>query len=227
MSYSYQNGPLTYGPPQNTIYYEEPKYKKPSAMPLAIGSTIIGGGAGAIIGSRKNPYITKKGEIKDDFAKSTYEKYLDKAGNSTKKAYQGGLEILHKIDSVKTPEELKALFDNNPEAAKDVCNELKQNPNEYLKRINQNNLNANKKMIKEKINTSNNIRIRDMKNQIESCWNQNNKKFEKSDNVTKEVFDVIKKSTNKTKYKTIGKYAAIGAGIAGVIGFITGKLLLK
>ena len=227
MTYSYQPGPLTYGPPANNGYYENTAYQKPSALPIAIGGAVVGAGTGAFLGNRKNPYITSTGEVVDTFAKTAYEKYINKAKDAGKEAYEGGLNILKKIDSVKSTEELKGLFDANKEAAKDVCTELKQTPEEFLNKVTQDNLSANKKVIKEKINAGNNTRYQDMKNQIQICWDKDKKKFVKNDAVKDDVYKAIKKSTNGVKGKIIGKYAAIGAGIAGIIGFIAGKLFLK
>ena len=225
MTYSYQSGPLTYGPQQNGLYYDGMTNQKPSAAPVAIGGAIIGGGAGAIIGSRKNPYITKNGDVTDSFAKSAYERYVKKSADATKNAYNGGLDILKKIDTINSPEELKTLFNNNKEAAKDICAELKQTPEEFLSRVSEKNLSNNKKVIKEKINAGNNTRYQDMKNQIQICWDKDKKKFVKNDAVNDDVFKAIKKSTKGIKGKIIAKYAAIGAGIAGLTGFIIGKFM--
>lgn len=226
MTYSY-SGPLTYGPQTNGVYYDEMTYKKPSALPAATAGVLVGGIGGAVVGGKKNPYVNKKGEILDSFAKTTYEKYVDKAAGAAKESYHGGQEILAKIDSVKNPEELKALLSSNQEAAKDICAELKQTPEEFLTNVSEKNLNANKKIIKEKINAGNNTRFQDMKNQIQACWDADKKKFVKNENVKDDVYKAIKKSTNGIKGKIIAKYAAIGAAVAGVVGFVLGKLFIK
>lgn len=227
MTYSYQSGPLTYGPQQNGAYYDGVTYQKPSAMPVAIGGAVVGGGIGAYLGNKKNPYITKNGEIADTFAKNAYEKYINGTTGAGKEAYNGSLEILKKIDNIKTTDELKNLLNANKEAANDICAELKQTPDEFLSKVSQDNLNANKKVIKEKINAGNNTRFQDMKNQIQACWDKDKKKFVKNDNVKDDVFKAIKKSTSGVKNKIIAKYAAIGAAIAGVTGFIIGKIIIK
>ena len=149
MTYSYPSGPLTYGPQTNGVYYEGATYQKPSALPIALGTAAVGAIGGGILGNRKNPYITKNGEVVDSFAKTAYEKCVNKVAGAGKEAYEGGLNILKKIDSVKSPEELKNLFEANKEAAKDICTELKQTPEEFLNRVTQDNLSANKKAIKE------------------------------------------------------------------------------
>jgi len=226
MTYSY-SGPLTYGPQQNGVYYDSMEYKKPSAAPATIGGLVVGGATGAIIGNRKNPYMTKTGEVLDSFAKTAYEKYVNTVADAGKEAYEGGLNILNKNVSVKSPEELKTLLDSNKEAAKEICTELKQTPEEFMGRVTQDNLGKNKTTIKERITAGNNTRYQDMKNQIQACWDKDKKKFVKSDNVKDDVYKAIKKSTNGIKGKIIAKYAAIGAAIAGVVGFIAAKLFIK
>lgn len=224
MTYSY-SAPLTYGPQPNDLYYESQNYQKPSAAPAAVLGTLAGAGVGAIVGGRKNPFMAKNGEVLDSFAKSAYEKYVNTAKDAGKEAYEGGLNILKKIDVVKTPDELKKLLNENKEAAKEICTELKQTPEEFLGRVTEDNLDKNKKALKERIESANNNRYRDMKNQIEACWNKDKKKFVEVDSVKKEVFKAIEKSTGKNKI--IGKYAAIGAAIGGVISFIAAKIFLK
>ena len=104
MTYAYQ-GPLTYGPQQNGVYYNNMTYQKPSATPVAIAGTVVGGGVGAIVGCCKKNNTMKNGEVSDTFAKEVFKKYIEKSANAGKEAYQGGLNILEKIDNVKTPKE--------------------------------------------------------------------------------------------------------------------------
>ncbi len=226
MTYSYSySAPLTYGPQQNGVYYDGMTYQKPSAAPFAIGGAVIGSGVGAFIGSKKKSDISKNGEVTDTFAKSVYEKYVDKVADAGKESYNGGKDILKKIDNVKTPEELKTLFDANKEAAVDMCTELKQTPDEFLNNVSKDNLKANKKTIKEKLTAGNNTRYQNMKNQIQACWDKDKKKFVKNENVNEELLKILKKSTSGAK--NILKGAAIGGAIAGVAGFILGKLFIK
>lgn len=226
MTYSYST-PLTYGPQQNVVHYEGTTHTKPSALPATMGSLLVGGGIGAAIASCKTPYLTKSGEISDTFARTTFENYINRTAESGKEAYEGCLNILKKIDNIKNPEELKALMDANKEAGKEICNEMKQTPEEFLSNITKENLNENKKVIKDKITATNNSRYQNIKNQIQACWDKENKKFIKKDTVKEEVYQTIKNSTTKMKGKVIAKYAAIGAGIGGVLGFAATKLFNK
>ena len=42
-----------------------------------------------------------------------------------------------------------------------------------------------------------------------------------------ELYKIIKKSTGGIKGKVVAKYAAIGAAIAGLVGYIGAKLFIK
>ena len=221
MTYSYP-GPVTYGPPNNLNYYEPMPPMKKSSAPATIAGVVIGGTTGAIIANRQNPNVGKGGEITDSFVKEAYEKYIAKS-TAGKEAYNEGLEILKKIDSVSTPEELNALFSANKEAAAEICSEMKQTPEDFLKNITKDNLASNKNTIKEKIKVGNQTRYQDMKNQIQACWDKKAKKFVKKDHIKDDVFKAIEESC-KSNWKNVLKYAGIGALVAGGCGFILSKL---
>lgn len=229
MTNSYQNQ-LNYGT-QGPLLYEGMRYKKPSAIPYTLTGGVIGGLAGGCYGAykstRKDSFISKNGNINKDFIKETYEKYLKTSKNSDKDIYEGSIKILDKIDSVKTSEEIQELFNANKEAATEIFNELKQTPEDFAKNISQNNLAENKKVIKDKINAANNARYQNIKNQIQACWDKDKKEFIKNENVSDDLVKILKKTSNKLNWKTMGKFAVIGSAISAVIGFITAKLLLK
>lgn len=227
MTYSNQ---LNYGPQQSPLQYEGMANKKSSALPLAINGALLGGivgaGYGVYKGSNTNSYISKAGKVDDAFVKDTFEKLINSSKDG-KEAYNGGLNILKEIDSIKDPAGLKQLFDANKEAADDICKELKQKPEDFLKNITLKNLDANKKVIKEKINAGNNTRYQHIKNQIEACWDKDKKKFVKNENVPDDIYKIIKKASTGFDWKKMGKFAAIGSAITGVVAFIAGKFLLR
>ena len=220
MTVSYSN-PLVYGS-QKEINNIQDTRTTSTIGGAFVASVAVGGAGGLTAGIIKNPYISKKGEITDTFARSVYEN-VDSAG---KEAYKESLNILKEIDKVKTPEELKTLFNNNKKAAEEVVNGTGESVENFLEKINNDNLKSNKNTIKEKIKATNNSRFQDMKNRILSYWDKDKKKFI-STNTDDEVFKAIKKSRFGIKAKTIAKYTAIGALAAGVIGVICTKLLAQ
>ncbi|MBR2430209.1 hypothetical protein IKB17_01940 [bacterium] len=227
MTYSYSN-PVTYGPQQNGVYYEDPsKKKKFTAGSAAATGVVLGGTVGAIIGARNKSFVSKEGEFTDSFVRTTYDNYMNKAGENSSKAYKESLKILKKIDSVSSPEELKNLLNANPEAAEEICNELKKSPDDFLKNVTKRNLNKNKRTIKTKINANNTTRLQDMRNQIDLCWDANKRKFIKHENVSDDVFNVIKNTKNKIKWSAIGKNALVGAVCTGIFGFAFTKIFNK
>lgn len=225
LTYGQTNGPLTYDDMGGQINPSYPvSMQRSSSIPAATGGVLLGAAGGTILGFRKNPNISKSGEISDTFAKKAYERYVKKVPDAGKEAYNQGLEILKKLDKIKTPDELRALVSANPEAAELMCAELNNNPEEFINNITQKNLNANKKAIKEKLNAGNRTRYQNMKNLIQSCWNKDKKKLEKPEGMEKDLFKAIKKASKSGKGKIIAKYAAITAAIGGTIGFIAHKL---
>lgn len=232
MTYSYSNQmPANYGPQQAQFQYNEMRYQKPSAMPYAITGAVLGGAAGAGIGAYKSnqnsSFVSKTGEIADNFAKNVFEKYIKKAGGEAQKSYQGNLNILNKINNIKTPEELKALFEANKEASDLFFKDLNQTSDDFIKKVTPQNLAENKKTISDNITAKNKTLYQDMKNQIQACWNKDKKKFVKSENVSDDVFKIIKKSTGGVNWKTIGKYAGIGALATAIIAYFAGLLTTK
>ena len=227
MTYSYSS-PMTYGPNQ-PVTYEGMEYKpqKPSSVPTAIVGALTGAGVGFYLGNKTNPYMTKDGNVTDSFAKNAYEKFVNKNDDSAKKIYNQSQEILKKIDGIKSPEELKALFNNNKEAVEKMCEELKHTTEEFINGVTQDNLGANKKSIKERLNAINENQYQSMKNWIQASWDKTSKKFKKVDNVKQEVFDSIKDSTKGMKTKAIIKYMAIATAIGGVGAYVAHKLFAR
>lgn len=224
MTYSYQ-GPLTYGPQPIPLANDVMQEKKKSSAPYAAAGLVVGGGVGCFAGCRTNPFIAKNGEATDSFSKSVYEKFASKADDAIKKPFEQGNEILKKIDSVKSPDELKTLFNNNPEAAKKVCNELGRTPDEFLSDVTSNNLSSNKKTIKEKLESGNNARFQDMKNRIKTFWDAEKKKFVKPEGSDEKVYNAINEAKKGIKTKVVLKYTAIAGAIGAAAAFIAHKII--
>ena len=224
MTYSYPT-PLNYGSNQVPLHYEGMQYKEPSSLPATVTGAILGAGFGGYLGSRKTPYFTKNNEVVDSFAKNALEKYMNTSSASNKDVYKGNVEILKKIESIKSPEELKSLFDSNKEAAEDFCRKFNQSVDDYIKNITKDNLSANKKSIKENLTANNNTLYQNMKNNIQSCWNKDKKKFVKPNGMNDDLFNSIKKATNGMKTKGILKSAGIGALISGATAFAVSKFI--
>lgn len=211
MSYSYSD---------QANYYNQPNYainNKPSAMPAVIGGAVVGALGGTIVGACKKTPVNKRGEATDKFAKEVYEKSLK---DEAKNIYNQGKNILKKIDKISTPDELKALINKNKKCLTTFCNDIGQSLESFLKNITDKNFKQNKKVIKERIVTTNNAKFQNTKNQIQACWNSVEKKFKKVNGVKDEIFKQIKNIKNPTKGKMIAKCAGIGALITGVLAFI-------
>lgn len=218
MSYSYST-PLTYGPQQ--AYPEQQVYVKPkktsSAIPLSIAGAAVGAVAGGFGGWNRNAFVNKSGDVADTFVKevqANLQKNLKNPGND---AYTQGENILNKIKSIKSPEELITLFNENKKAANGICKILNKSPEEFVKNITQENLSTNKKTIRKAVETNNETIIQDLKNKITSCWNKTQKKFSKTSGVSDNFYKAIEDSTRKCRNKNAlitGGLTALGLGAA-------------
>ena len=236
MSYSFSQ-PIAYNPQQQVQYYgtnnnyeaepfsqtTEYHNSTPSSIPAGVGGAVIGATIGGISGIKKNPYI-EGNTVNSDFAVRAYEKNLKNLAEPVQKSYNEGLKILKEINSVKTTESLKTLFEKNPEAAKEVCTALGKTPEEFLASVTEKNLSKNKNVIAEKLKSANSTRFQDMKNQILNCWDANANKFVKPESMDENLYNSIKKATTGMKAKIIAKRIAIGGAIAGTIAFIAHKI---
>ncbi len=233
MSYSYQT-PLSYGPQQPLSYNNQmAQYNPPEQYPIArvssanagltgAGLGFVGGGiAGAL---KKNPYMVN-GIPTDEFTKMVYEKYLKKAPDIERKAYNQANEVISQLDKIKNTDELKTLINNNPEASKEVSTALNKTTEEYLSSVADTNLAANKEVIKKKLDAGNQTRFQNMKNEISRAWDGEKKAFVKPDNMDNSVFKAIKRTTGNAKAAFIAKYALISAAITGAVFFITHKIV--
>lgn len=215
---------ISYSSPAATNSLEPQQQKKNINTPL-IGA-IAGGGIGLYAGIKKNPNISKNGEVSDKFAQKAYAKYAE-SSETLKSTYNQALEILQKLKEIKTVEDLKNLLETNIEASKAFCTEIGHTMNDFIQSITKENLQDNKKTIKQQLESINKTKIQSMKNWIQSCWNKNSKTFENSNNLKQEVFDAIKDATKGTQVKQAAKYTAFGSIIGGALTLILSKVLAK
>lgn len=209
--------PVTYGTGNNPDQYQvKVKKKRNQALSYGIATGVIGAGAGAIIGYKKNPYITSKGTATDTFAKTAYAKYSSAAGTTEKTLATERKEILKELDKIKNADDLKTLLQDKKTAAKEA---LGTSYDDIINHLSDNTLSQNKSTIKTALKSQEETSLQKMKNWIASCWNKDNKKFEKAKGVSDDAFEAIESATKGSKWKMTGKYAAIGLAVAGLTGF--------
>jgi seryl-tRNA synthetase len=218
MSYSYSN-PVSYGPQyqqtQIQAQVQETRNNNGATTALVAGAA-VGGIGGAITGTRVNPYIDKKGIVKDGFAEKVIKKYYKNASDNVKKWYAQSQEVLKKIGNIQNVEELKTLAREYSEAFKNTIN---------LNNVSEQNLSQNINTIKENITTRLNTEAQNIKNQIQQCWNKDKKAFEKASGVSDDIYNVINKSTGGARFKNMLKFGGIGALALGTTGFILHKVI--
>lgn len=222
---SYQNQPVTYGYQTVTNIPAQPPARKKTSIPYTLVGLSVGAGAGALVGWKTNPYMSKSGEVMNDFAQKTLDIFINKHDDSVKKVYKDGLNVLEGLKKVKTPEDLKSLLNNNKDFAQEMCKGLKQTPDEYLKTITKDNLQTNKDAIRSQINGMNGTKLQSIKNQIQACWDKASKTFKKSSDVSQDAFNAIEEATKGFKNKLIGKYALIGGLGTALLSFLTYQII--
>jgi len=218
-----QNKPLSY-------YGEYPQYNKEnlpadkSSFSTGMSSAGIGLLAGGVIGAvQRNPYM-KNGIPTDEFAQLTYHKYLKNAPVIEQQAYGQTNEVINNISRMKTTDELKTLLNNNPEASKEIATALNKSTDEYLSSIADSNISANKEVIKKKLETANLTRYQNMKNEISRAWCAEKKKFVCPEDMDKNTFKAIKKTSDIVRSKVVARYALVVGATTGVAAFIIHKL---
>ena len=223
--YNTDNAPLAYTN-QPYVVQEPVKQSQPLRLNKTTAATVCGAGLGAVagitVGAIKNPYINN-GSATDEFVKRVYEKYA-KSDDAVKKIYKQENEILSKLRKVRSVDDLKTLFNNNKEAAKEYCDAVGKTPDEFIENVTKNNLSSNKKTIKEKLSAEIKTRFQSAKNDIEKCWNKSEKKFAKADGVSDKMFEAINKSKGGMKAMIIGKYALIATAVGACAGFLSQML---
>ena len=234
--------PLSYGPAQQLSYLDpvQPQFRsegnvkpkkrqrdKNSSTPYGIAGAAVGGVAGGIIGAKRNPYM-KNGVPTDTFAKKVYDRYMKIAPEEEKNAYNQFNEVIKNIDKVKDTDELKTLLNNNPKASADIASALTNTTaEEYLSSVSNTNLAENKTAIKKRLEHANELRFKNLKNEITNSgvWDATKKKFIKPDSMPEEKFKAIKKTARRMKAGCIAKWATISAALVGVGAVVAHKLI--
>lgn len=222
---SYSAPPVSYGYQTVTNVPVEPVKKKSSPIPYTIGGLVVGAGAGAAIGWEATPFISKKGNIANDFAQKALDIFINKNDDPAKKVYKGSLKVLEGLKNVKTPNDLKSLLNNNKEFAEEMCKGLRLTPDEYIKTITKDNLEANVETISAQIKSTNGNKLQTIKNQIQACWDKASNSFKKNSAVSQDTFDAINETTKGYKNKLIGKYMLIGGLGTALFTFLTYNLI--
>ena len=202
------------------------KHSKPSSAPAGLAGATVGALAGTAIGICQNPFI-KNGVPTDKFAQQSYVKYLKKAPAAEKNSYGQFNEVINSLDKIKTPEELKNLFNSNPDASKELTTALNKSADEFLNGVTNRNISSNKKTIKSKLEAAIDTRYQNMKNEIERAWNFEKKRFVKPNDMDKNVFNAIRRAAVGLKASFVAKYAAVAGVIGGVLAYAGHKIYVN
>ena len=184
--------------------------------PSTLGMMTLGALGGGTVGYFVNRHPVKDGVVSDNFAKNAFKKYIDKnLSSDSKKFFKESDNILKKIDKVKNTGEFKKLMNKNKTVTNVPVNGIPLKT--ILDTVNPENLSSKKSTLKNGLQSWLDFNISNMKDTIKYCWDSENKKFVKPDNMDSKIFDAIKSTNTTNKWKKAGKYAAITAGILGAL----------
>ena len=204
MTVSYP-APLTYNP----AGYQQPVQKKKTAAGGAIAGATLGAITGGVIAGKSNPYISKSGEVVEDFAKRAYQNFVDAGSDAIKEAHNQAKNIINKIKTIKSTDELKTLLTDNYKGLESYLQNKKQSLDYFLNNISERNLKQNKEAIKSWLEVDLKDKLQDMKNWIDACYDGGKKKFDKAATVAQDAFDAIEKAAKSGNGAKIAKTAGI------------------
>lgn len=211
--------------PQN--YYQS---SNNSIFSPVLTNSAIGFAGGSIIGACieyiKNRRPVKNGEVTDSFAKQVMNKMIDKKCTVRGKEFfkQKG-ELLKKVDKISSPEEFTKLMKKYKTYASSLCDGISLDS--MCKTVTIDNLKGKISALKKRIEASLEPEMRNIKDTINLCWDNENKKFVKPKNVEDKIFNIIKNTKNNIQWKKMLKYGGVTASVFGAITLLYSMLITK
>ena len=207
--------PLTYGPqPQQVVYNTE---TKKSSVPAFIGGAAVGGIGGAIVASKKNPFITKNGTFRESFLEKVFNNYIKNANATSKATYEYNSNFLNELKTVTNMQEFNALKNSHTE----FFNNLKLD----TQNITETNLKENLNTIKQQAQTDINTFKQNFRNKLHPYWNKDKSTFQNLNTTGDDIGNAISKTIKGVRFKNIMKYTGIGAVATGAVAFALHKIL--
>ena len=219
MTVSYP-APLTYNQAGYQPVYQE---KKKTATGGTIAGATLGAVTGGVIAAKANPYISKNGEVIEEFAQKAYQNLVDGGTDLAKKVHEQTVDIINNIKKVKNPDELRDFFTKNKEAIEDYCQRAGKSIDDFLSTVREGNLKNNKIDIKNWFDKDLKTKLNSMKNDILACFDAQQKKFVPVQEVAQDAFDAIEKAASGGNGARVLKIA----GAAGVVGAVVGWCIHK
>lgn len=203
--------------PNQGVYPQDysPIYQKKSNGLPVLGIATVGGLGAGVVGYMKNRLpVSKDGVVSDSFARAAFDKHIDKnLSNDGKEFFKQVKNIMDKIDSIKTPEQLKKLLKENKAISESKLNGFSLDT--LLETVNADNIKSKKETLKKSIQAIDDYNIENMKEAIKACWDSDSKKFVKPDSMKENLFNIIKKTNKTDAWKKALKYGGITAAITG------------
>ena len=221
MTVSYP-APLTYNQAGYQPVYQE---KKKTAAGGTIAGATLGAITGGVVAAKVNPHISKSGEVVEEFAQRAYQNFVDAGTDAIKEAHNQAKNIINKIKTIKTTDELRTLLTDNYKGLENYLQSKASTLDKYLENITEGNLKQNKEKIKKWLEVDLDGKLQDMKNWITACYDSKKKDFAKATTVAQDAFDAIvaaKGGNGARILKTAGAFGVAGA----VVGWCIHKLAI-
>lgn len=211
-------------PPQDIAYQKAfPVYaqeRKPNvlagALTTSAGAFLGITGASAAVDYFRHRKPVKDGVVSDSYAKKVFEKMVNKNIVAKGKEYcKQGLEVLKGLGKVSNPEEFTKLMKKFKKYTSTLCEGVTFET--MLKTVNKDNIQDKVSVLKNKIQASLETEIQNVKDAVKACWNSEQKKFIKPQEIDENFFKIIKNTKNSVNWKKAFKHGGIAAGITGVL----------
>ena len=227
MTNSYNMGQMGY--PQN-YYYNQNFNNQPSIFSTVTGSALLGFAGGSAVSAGidlvRNRRPVKNGEVSDYFATKVMDKIVDKGYAAKGKDYfKQKYYLLKKLGKIKSTDEFIELLNKNRKYASSLFDGISLDT--VCKTVTKDNLKGKITSLKSRIEASIEPEIRNVKDTISLCWDNEAKKFVKPKNVEEKIFKVIKNTKNNIQWKKMLKYGGITAGVFGAVTLVYSMLMDK
>lgn len=209
---------------ENQFYQQYPQsyMDNRNSFPITgiLGASALGFAGGAAVGAgidyfkKRNP--VKNGSVSDNFAKQVLDKIINSDyAYKGKTFFKQKADVIKNIDISKTPEKFRKLMEKNREYCSTLFEGLSLES--VCKTVTKENIKEKISAIKKRIEASLSTELQNIKDTVNLCWDKENKKFVKPDNVDNKLFKIIEDSKNKINWKKACKYGGITAGVFGAL----------
>ncbi len=209
-------------------------YDEATKTNRAVSSVVKNAGAGFILGTGvaagidyfQNRKPVKGDSVSEKFAQKVFKKYTEKGYAAKGKEFFKQKEIVKsKLGKIKTISEFKTLMKGNKKFCETLCDGISLD--NMCEMVNKDNLKDKISALQKRIKSAIEPEMQNIKDSIKLCWNSEEKKFVKPNEVSDKLFKIIKNTPRDIEWGKAMKYGGITAGVLGSLALISGILGAK